>query len=78
MKRDVVEVVTPGVQTSEKLLETARNTYVGAIVVHAGIAGIAYADVSTGEFVAGEISESQLAEHLETLVWRKFLSREKM
>jgi DNA mismatch repair protein MutS len=67
VKRDVVEVVTPGVQTSEKLLETAKNTYVGAIVVHGGIAGIAYADVSTGEFVAGEISEAQLAEHLDTI-----------
>ncbi len=67
VKRDVVEVVTPGVQTSEKLLETAKNTYVGSIVVHGGIAGIAYADVSTGEFVAGEISEAQLAEHLDTI-----------
>ncbi|HZK75746.1 MAG TPA: DNA mismatch repair protein MutS [Candidatus Kapabacteria bacterium] len=67
VKRDVVEVVTPGVQTSEKLLEISRNTYAGAIVVQAGIAGIAYADVSTGEFVAGEIQESQLAEHLDTI-----------
>ncbi len=67
VKRDVVEVVTPGVQTSEKLLDTAKNTYVGAIVTHGGTAGIAYADVSTGEFVAGEILESQLAEHLESI-----------
>lgn len=67
VKRDVVEVVTPGVQTSEKLLEISRNTYAGAIVVQGGIAGIAYADVSTGEFIAGEINESQLAEHLDTI-----------
>ncbi len=81
VKRDVVEVVTPGVQTSEKLLETSKNTYVGAIVNHNGIAGIAYADVSTGEFVAGEILEAQLAEHLDTiglselLVARKEMSK---
>src|ERR1043165_2279640 len=31
VKRDVVEVVTPGVQLSEKMLETGRNTYVGAM-----------------------------------------------
>ena len=67
VKRDVVEVVTPGVQTSEKLLELSKNTYVGAIVVQAGIAGIAYADVSTGQFVAGELAEAQIAEHLETI-----------
>ncbi len=67
VKRDVVEVVTPGVQTSEKLLDISKNTYVGAIVVQAGVAGIAYADVSTGEFVVGELQESQLAEHLDTI-----------
>lgn len=67
VKRDVVEVVTPGVHTSEKLLEIARNTYVGAVVVHNGLAGLAYADVSTGEFVTGELPEAQLAEQLETI-----------
>ena len=67
VKRDVVEVVTPGVQTSEKLLEIGKNTYVGAIVVHNSIAGVAYSDVSTGEFVAGEIPEAMLAEHLESI-----------
>lgn len=67
VKRDVVEVVTPGVQTSEKTLDVAKNTYVGSIVIQGGLAGIAYADVSTGEFVAGEISESALLDHLETI-----------
>lgn len=67
VKRDVVEVVTPGVQTSEKLLETKRNTYVGSVVISNGIAGIAYADVSTGEFVTGEIAEGQLGEYLEMI-----------
>jgi DNA mismatch repair protein MutS len=73
VKRDVVEVVTPGVTASEKLLDTHRNTYVGAIVLQSGVAGIAYADVSTGEFVAGEIPEAQLAEHLDTLGLRELL-----
>jgi DNA mismatch repair protein MutS len=67
VKRDVVEVVTPGVQTSEKLLELSKNVYVGAIVIHAGIAGVAYSDVSTGEFVAGELPESQLIAHLDSI-----------
>jgi DNA mismatch repair protein MutS len=67
VKRDVVEVVTPGVQTSEKLLDISKNTYVGTIVLQSGVAGIAYADVSTGAFVVGELQESQLAEHLDTI-----------
>ncbi len=73
VKRDVVEVVTPGVQTSEKLLDGKTNTYVGAIVNAGGVAGIAFADVSTGEFVAGEISESHLLEHLEAIGIRELL-----
>ncbi|MEI8133783.1 MAG: DNA mismatch repair protein MutS [bacterium] len=73
VKRDVVEVVTPGVAMNEKLLETSRNTYVGAIVTSGGIAGLAYADISTGEFVAGEVAESHLAEHLSSLGLRELI-----
>lgn len=67
VKRDVVEVITPGVQTSEKTLEVGKNTYVGSIIIQNGIAGVAYADVSTGEFVTGEVEESSLLDHLETI-----------
>jgi DNA mismatch repair protein MutS len=67
VKRDVVEVVTPGVQTSEKTLDVAKNTYVGSLVIQGGVAGVAYADVSTGEFVVGEVEEGALIDHLETI-----------
>lgn len=67
VKRDVVEVITPGVQTSEKTLEVSRNTYVGSIIIKDGIAGVAYADISTGEFVTGEVDEASLLDHLETI-----------
>jgi DNA mismatch repair protein MutS len=73
VKRDVVEVVTPGVATSEKLLDIERNTYVGAVILQSGVAGVAYADVSTGEFVTGEVAESQLAGHLDTLGIKELL-----
>ncbi|MFI5202610.1 MAG: DNA mismatch repair protein MutS, partial [Candidatus Kapaibacterium sp.] len=73
VQRGVVEVVTPGVAMNEKLLETGRNTYVGAIVASGGIAGLAYADISTGEFIAGEVAESHLAEHLSSLGLRELL-----
>ncbi|MEP7233887.1 MAG: DNA mismatch repair protein MutS [Ignavibacteriota bacterium] len=73
VQRGVVEVVTPGVTMNDKLLETGRNTYVGAIVAAGGVAGLAYADVSTGEFVAGEVAESHLAEHLSSLGLRELL-----
>ncbi len=73
VQRGVVEVVTPGVTMNDKLLETGRNTYVAAIISSGGVAGIAYADVSTGEFIAGEVAESHLAEHLSSLGLRELL-----
>ena len=73
VKRGVVEVVTPGVQLNEKMLETGRNTYVGAFVHSADRVGIAFADVSTGEFSAGELRTSDLGEQLVSLGLRELL-----
>src|ERR1051325_5956243 len=61
VKRDVVEVVTPGVATSEKLLDIERNTYLLAVALPHALAtwdetiGIAYVDVTTAEFGVGEL-----------------------
>ena len=47
--REVTEIMTPGVTMSDKLLDHNRNNYVCAVHISGGTAGIAYADVSTGE-----------------------------
>ena len=49
VKRDVVEVVTPGVAFSDKLLDHKKNNYLAAIFLDKGIAGISFCDISTGE-----------------------------
>lgn len=70
VRRDVVEVVTPGVVLYDKLLDYSRNTWVAAITMPAGksdVAGLAYADVSTGMFVAGDIPMAMLRSVLESL-----------
>src|SRR6185369_13802428 len=41
--------VTPGVAFSDDLLDGARNNFVCAVTAGAGLAGVAAADVSTGE-----------------------------
>src|SRR5436190_6612491 len=63
MPREVVRVVTPGTVTEPALLPEKRNNYLLAVLPvfnkHSGeiaVAGIAYADVSTGEFAATEVS----------------------
>jgi len=53
--RDVVRIVTPGTVIEPGLLESKANNYLAAYVADERRAGIAYADVSTGDFVATEV-----------------------
>ena len=57
--RDVVHVVTPGTYTDEKFLDSRSNNYLLA-VMPADSCGLAWADLSTGEFFAGECSNDEL------------------
>ena len=51
VKRQVVEVVTPGAVMADDLLDQRRNTYIVALSVGAEHAGLAAVDLSTGEFL---------------------------
>ncbi len=65
VKREVVEVVTPGAAMSDKLLDHKKNNYIAAVFLHDEIAGIAFSDVSTGEFFCYEIRETDLRSQIE-------------
>lgn len=54
VKRGVTELVTPGVVFSENILENKSNNFLCAIHFGEKISGIAFLDVSTGEFLVGE------------------------
>ncbi len=62
--RRVVRVVTPGTLVEDNLLKSAANNYLAAISGRNGRWGLAYADVSTGEFTCLEGDESELAGEL--------------
>ena len=64
VKRDVVEVVTPGVAISDKLLDHKKNNYLLSIYIEDEIAGIAFCDISTGEFSTFEVMSSDVAQQL--------------
>jgi DNA mismatch repair protein MutS len=70
VKRDVVEVVTPGVAYSDKVLHLKQNNYLAAIALPSAVAtgadmvGLAFVDVSTAEFNVAEFPLKQLAEQL--------------
>ncbi|MCE5251644.1 DNA mismatch repair protein MutS [bacterium] len=55
VKREVVQVVSPGTAMNEEILESRGNNYIVSLVLETGNTGIAIADLSTGEFRAGEI-----------------------
>ncbi|MBS1913276.1 MAG: DNA mismatch repair protein MutS [Bacteroidetes bacterium] len=67
VRRDVIEVVTPGVAMSEKLLDASSNNYLAALYVERGMAGIAFCDISTGEFQTAQMPEAEVDETLETI-----------
>ena len=50
--REVVRVVTPGTVVEPSLLDERRNNYLVALVLDGNHAGLAYADITTGEFAA--------------------------
>jgi DNA mismatch repair protein MutS len=68
VRRGVVEIVTPGVALSDRLLEAKQSRYVAAVAlpVRAGQpAGIAVADASTAEFFVTEVEPERVVEVLE-------------
>ncbi len=61
VKREVTRIVTPGTNVSPETLDEHRNNYLLAIFYDAAasLAGIAVADVSTGDFHATQVTGSQ-------------------
>ncbi|MEX1247822.1 MAG: DNA mismatch repair protein MutS [Anaerolineales bacterium] len=55
MPRQVVRIVTPGTVVEPGLLRGDANNYLTAVVIEEGRAGLAYADLTTGEFAATEL-----------------------
>lgn len=55
VKREVVEVITSGTIMTPSLLKDSDNNYLVSIIKSGEIYGIAFSDISTGEFQAGEI-----------------------
>ena len=51
VKREVQKLLTPGTLTDEGMLSARRNNFLAAVVIARDHWGLAYADISTGEFV---------------------------
>jgi DNA mismatch repair protein MutS len=65
VRREVIEVVTPGAVMAYDLLEQHRNTFLVALVADGPRAGLAAADLSTGEFVLESLATAEVGAALE-------------
>ena len=54
VKRGVTELVTPGVSMNEQVLDHKQNNFVASVYIHKKMLGVAFLDISTGEFYIAE------------------------
>ncbi|MBV9085145.1 MAG: DNA mismatch repair protein MutS, partial [Acidobacteriaceae bacterium] len=76
VRRELTRVITPGTATESTLLRSHENNYLAAAFTKGDRAGLAYVDVSTGEFRTTEVDTAELIPALETLNVREVLHPE--
>ena len=54
VKRGITELVTPGVAMSDNVLNYKENNFLASVHFDKSTCGIAFLDISTGEFITGE------------------------
>lgn len=57
VKRDVIRVISPGTVTESSMLVDERSNYISAVYLNNGKGGIAFCDVSTGEFCCAAFAD---------------------
>ncbi|MBI4550666.1 MAG: DNA mismatch repair protein MutS [Candidatus Latescibacteria bacterium] len=67
VKRDVVEVVTPGTSLLSQTLDARQNNYIIGLAPGQDRYGLALVDLSTGEFAVTELTEADLLDELARL-----------
>jgi DNA mismatch repair protein MutS len=67
VRREVVRIVTPGTITEEALLDARRHNYLAALAEAGGALGLAWLDMSTGDFFVQPADSAGLAAALARL-----------
>jgi DNA mismatch repair protein MutS len=73
VRRELTRVVTPGTATEPGLLRSHENNYLAAVAVAGDRSGLAYVDISTGEFRVTELEGREVQAALEQLGVREVL-----
>jgi DNA mismatch repair protein MutS len=67
VRREVIRIITAGTLIEDNLLDSKTNNYLAALVEINGQAGLAFADVSTGEFLLQTLNQSDAKSALQRL-----------
>jgi len=67
VERDVIRVVTPGTVIEPGLLADKSNNFLVSLVMDGDQAGVAYVDITTGEFATSQLSVGQVTDEMERL-----------
>ncbi|MBM3767737.1 MAG: DNA mismatch repair protein MutS [Acidobacteria bacterium] len=70
VRREVTRIVTPGTATDANMLRSRENNYLAAVAKR----GVAYVDISTGEYKCTELAPEEIAPLLESLNVREVLT----
>ena len=73
VRRAITRVITPGTATDSGMLEAGRNNYLAAAAARGDHSGLAYVDVSTGEFRMTELPEYEIEAALDQIGAREVL-----
>jgi len=76
VKREVVEVITPGTAVTNRFLEETKNNYLVSVIINKKDVGIAAIDASTGEFFLMDATLIQLKEKVLSLHPSEIICRE--
>jgi len=57
--REVVRVITPGTLVESSFLKAEKNNYLAALSISPNHVGLAYVDITTGEFFCTELADGQ-------------------
>ena len=66
VKRGVTELVSPGVTLHDQILNAKSNNFFASIYIHKSSVGIAFLDVSTGEFLTAEGNKAYIEKLLQS------------
>jgi DNA mismatch repair protein MutS len=76
VKREVTRVVTPGTLIEDDLLDPIKSNHLAALVPRGNTVGLAWVELSTGQFFATDVPAARLADELARLAPSECLAAE--